>query len=210
VTSHLRCRPCTHLRSRLQTLRRCRAWNQETSHVRCRFCSHLRKPSTYFKADILHVVAQQTHLTVSQRNDLHEIFDRHAPLFRGKVGTYIHKKFHIILKPDAVPNYQQRPFPVAIQHRQLLKDELDRQESGGIIARCYESAWVMPSFILPKKDNKIFGAVSAAILEAVFRPFVDAELGTKQQAISIPSLRHWTCTWIHEWLYFESDIWSSQ
>ncbi len=109
-------------------------------------------PSTYFKADIPHVVAQQTHLTSSQRNDL---FDRHAPLFRGIVGTYPHKKFHILLKPDAVPFYQQRPFPVAIQHRQLLKDELDRQEAEGIIAGCYESVWCMPQFILPKKDGKI-------------------------------------------------------
>ena len=112
-------------------------------------------PSTYFKADIPQVVAQQTHLTSSQRNDLQDILDRHAPLFRGKVGTYPHKKFHIILKPDAVPFYQQRPFPVAIQHRQLLKDKLDRQEGEGIIARCFKSVWCMPSFILPKKDNKI-------------------------------------------------------
>jgi hypothetical protein len=108
--------------------------------------------SMYFKADIPHVVMQQAHFTSSQRNDLHDIFDRHAPLFRGKVGTYPHKKFRIILKPDALPYYQQCPFPVVIQHGKLLKDEL---EGEGIIARCYESVWCMPSFILPKKDNKI-------------------------------------------------------
>jgi hypothetical protein len=110
----------------------------------------------YFKADIPQIMAQQTNLTSSQCNDLQDILDCHAPLlFQGKVGTYPHKKFHIILKPDAVPFYQQRPFPVAIQHPQLLKDKLDCQEGKGIIACCFKSTWCMPSFILLKKDNKI-------------------------------------------------------
>ena len=63
-------------------------------------------PSTYFTADIPHVVTQQTHLTCSNRDDLQEVFTRHAPLFRGHVSTYPHKKFHIILKPNSVPYYQ--------------------------------------------------------------------------------------------------------
>jgi hypothetical protein len=112
--------------------------------------------STYFKANNPQVVAQQTHQTPSQCNDLQDILDCHAPLFRGKIGTYPHEEnFLIILKPDAVPFYQQRPFPVALKHFQLLKEELNWQEGKGIIACCFKFIWCMPSFILPKKDNQI-------------------------------------------------------
>jgi hypothetical protein len=118
----------------------------------------------YKSKDILHskyeavntneVAAQQTHLSASQRQDLAKLFTSFSKLFSGRLGCYPHRKVHLELKEGAVPK-ACRPYPVPRHHRQVFKDELDRLCELGVLSKCGASAWLFPTFLIPKKDGRV-------------------------------------------------------
>lgn len=116
--------------------------------------SHMTR-SRYFQVTTDEVLETLGHLNEDQKGKLGAVLDRHAELFSGKIGSYPHRKFHIDLKPEAVPHYQMRPYPIKRDVLPVLKDELAHQEKNGIIERCYESEWCLPLFAVPKKQNEI-------------------------------------------------------
>jgi len=108
----------------------------------------------YKKADIDTVIAEQTHLTKAQKNDLHAVLSNHEKLFNGELGLYPHKKVHIYVNQDAIPVHA-RPYPVPHLHLETFKCELDHLCVIGVLSKQGASEWASPSFIAPKKDGHV-------------------------------------------------------
>ena len=94
------------------------------------------------------------HLTPQQRDELAKVLAKFPKLFSGKLGCYTHKKVHLELKSDAVP-FRCRPYPVPKHHQSVFKEELYRLVKIGVLSRTGPSEWLMPLFIIPKKDGRV-------------------------------------------------------
>ena len=75
-------------------------------------------------------------------------------MFDGTLGFYPHKKVHIDIDPNAMPVHS-RPLPVPQIHLKTFKMELDHLVRIGVLTSQQESEWVLPSFIIPKKDGRV-------------------------------------------------------
>jgi len=116
---------------------------------------HEIKAAKYEKADLDAHVKTLKHLTDLQQQQLLAVFKKHEPLFNGKVGKFP-REVHLDVDPEAGPYHHPRPYPVNHANMDVLKNELDRQETLGIISRVYEpTAWCMPMFPREKKDGTI-------------------------------------------------------
>ena len=76
-------------------------------------------------------------------------------MFNGTLGVYPHKKVHIDIDPNAKP-VLSRPYPVPQIHLKTFKKELNHLVRIGGLATQQESEWASPSFIIPKKDGRVF------------------------------------------------------
>ena len=110
--------------------------------------------SKYDKVDPREAASQQTHLTVSQRNDLANLFAQYEKLFSGKLGLYGGRKIHLEVK-DGVTPIHSKPYPVPRHHERVFKDELKRLCDIGVLSKTGPSAWLTPTFIRPKKDGRV-------------------------------------------------------
>jgi hypothetical protein len=108
----------------------------------------------YGEASMDDVVDQLTHLNEKQKQDLKVLLKDFTKLFKGTLGVYPHKKFHIDLVPGARPKHSQ---PYAIPHINLaaFKKELDRLVRLGVPSPQGASKWGSPTFVTPKKDNTV-------------------------------------------------------
>jgi hypothetical protein len=95
---------------------------------------------------------QQHHLAANQQQDLAQILQKFPKLFRGILGCYLNRKVHLELRKDATPS-RCRPYPVPKHHEKVFKEELNQLCSIGVLLRCGALAWLLPSFIIPKKDS---------------------------------------------------------
>ena len=111
-------------------------------------------PSNYEEVNTDEIAQQQVHLDDEQRRDLANIFRKYTKLFSGKLGVYPKKKLHFELVEGATPVHS-RPYSVPFHQRQVFKDELDRLVTIGVLEPCGASEWLAPTFIIPKKDNKV-------------------------------------------------------
>jgi hypothetical protein len=119
--------------------------------------SHAVSPiadAKYEQVNLEELVSKQSHLSVSERNDLYRVLIQHELLFSGKLGTYQHKVFHLDLKPGAVP-YHSKPYAVAMAHEATFKKELQRLVDIGVLKPCGATRWAAGTFIIPKKDGTV-------------------------------------------------------
>lgn len=110
--------------------------------------------SKYDKIDTLQVARQQKHLNPKQQDELANILKKYDKLFSGKLGLYPKRKMHLELEEGATPVHQ-RPYSVAHSQKALFKEELDRLCKLGVLSPCGASEWASPTFIIPKKDNRV-------------------------------------------------------
>jgi hypothetical protein len=75
-------------------------------------------------------------------------------IFNGILGVYPHKKVHIDIDPNAKPVHC-RPYPLPQIHLKTFKKELGHLVKIGVLAAQQESEWASPSFIIPKKDDRV-------------------------------------------------------
>jgi len=68
--------------------------------------------------------------------------------------VYPHKKFHIEIEPDARPVFS-RLYSVPRIHLQVFKKELDHLVQIGVLVHQQESEWASPTFIIPKKVDRV-------------------------------------------------------
>jgi hypothetical protein len=108
----------------------------------------------YKKVNTDGVVEQLTHLSKTQKEDLHNVLKDFPKLFYGTLGVYPHRKFHIDIMPGAKPKHV-RPYAIARIHLKAFRKELDHLVSIGVLSPTGASKWGSPSFITPKKDGQI-------------------------------------------------------
>jgi hypothetical protein len=108
----------------------------------------------YKRTDVAEVVKGLTHLNAHQKADLLQVLRENNKTFNGTLGVYPHKKVHIDIDPNAKPVHS-RPCPVPQIHLKTFKKELDHLVRIGVLAAQQESEWASPSFIIPKKDDRV-------------------------------------------------------
>lgn len=113
------------------------------------------KAADYQKVDIPDVIAQQHHLSPTQRDDLSKVLNKFDKLFSGKIGHYKKRTFKIELKAGTVPYHCKQPYAVPLVDRQIFKDEIDRQVQLGLLERVYDTEWGMPMFATKKSNGTI-------------------------------------------------------
>ena len=96
----------------------------------------------------------QTHLNHDQQEDLHRLFEQHKKLFGGTLGVYLCKKFHIDVEKGSKPKHS-RPYAVPHVHLERFKKELQHFVETGFLEPQGTSEWVLPTFIIPKKDSQV-------------------------------------------------------
>jgi hypothetical protein len=86
----------------------------------------------------------------SKRQDLAALLSPYPVLFNGKLGQYPHQLVHVERKSDAKPSHCRL---VPRHHQVVFKEELDHICVIGMLSHCVASGWLLPSFIIPKKDG---------------------------------------------------------
>ena len=80
---------------------------------------------------------------------------RYEGAFQGTRGNWNGKSIELELKEGAKPFYG-KPFRIPQAYKALVKKEVERLESIGLLTKVSGSEWAAPSVIIPKKDKKSF------------------------------------------------------
>ena len=110
--------------------------------------------SRYRKANIKSVVQGALHLNDKQRDMLYKLLIRYEDVFDGTLGEWKTEPVDFELIDGAQP-HSQRHYPVPHLYKETFKKELDRLVKLGVLERVQQSEWGSPTFIVPKKDNKV-------------------------------------------------------
>ena len=108
----------------------------------------------YEAADLDQVVAENTHLTYNQKQQLHSLLTKFNDLFDGTLGKWNMGAYDIELRPDATP-YHAKPYPIPYSRLATLKIEVERLVEAGVLRKVNRSEWGAPSFITAKKDGSV-------------------------------------------------------
>eukprot|EP00804_Cyclotella_cryptica_P023885 CCRYP_010023-RA/>CCRYP_010023-RA protein AED:0.37 eAED:0.36 QI:0/0/0/1/1/1/2/0/274 len=109
----------------------------------------------YDKADLRAIVKDNcTHLSVPEQTKLLEFLQEFEELFSRKLGDWDCKQVSLQLKEGAQP-YHGKPFPIPKKHVETTKREVQRLCDLGVLKWQDDSEWVLPTFIVPKKDNTL-------------------------------------------------------
>ena len=73
-------------------------------------------------------------------------------LFDGGIGEWKTDPISLELKPWATPCHG-KPYPVTVKNKQKFKQEVERLEKLGVLAKDSDSPWAAPSFGIPKKNQ---------------------------------------------------------
>ena len=113
------------------------------------------KESDYHQVSVAEAAQKCKHLNDSQRQQLLHLLEKYSTtLFSGKLGKYPHAKFHLDIKPGAIPIHK-RHYPVPRLHLEIFKKELQRLVDTGVLEPCGRSAWAAPTFLRQKKDGRV-------------------------------------------------------
>jgi RNase H-like domain found in reverse transcriptase/Reverse transcriptase (RNA-dependent DNA polymerase)/Integrase zinc binding domain len=110
-------------------------------------------PAKYEEVDPIQVAQKQSHLDTQQREQLAELLSHYKKLFSGKLGCFP-TKVHIDVQEGCQPK-ACRPYPVSPYNAITFKEELQHLEAIGVLSKFGPSAWLSPSFIIPKKDGRV-------------------------------------------------------
>jgi len=114
--------------------------------------------SKYERQDLKKISLKQTHLSLEQRKLLYNVLSRHPDLFNGTLGRWKGDPIHLDLVSDAKPYHCQKPMRVPHIHMETLKKEIYRLVEAGVLEEVdplRAPAWCAPTFIIPKKDNRV-------------------------------------------------------
>ena len=100
------------------------------------------------------VATQHDHTSPKQKQLFENTFKKYEILFDGKLGHYPHEKFHIDLVEESKPMFK-KAYHVPFQRESLFKDELQNMVKDGVLEPCGRSHWVAPTFVVPKKVNRV-------------------------------------------------------
>ena len=110
--------------------------------------------SNYQKANLKAVVQNAEHLTKKEKDLLYKLLIKYEDIFDGTLGEWKTTPVDFEMVEGTVP-HSQRHYPVPHLYKQTFKKELDRLEGLGVLEKVQQSEWGSPTFIIPKKDNKV-------------------------------------------------------
>jgi hypothetical protein len=111
--------------------------------------------SKYEEIDPFDVAAQQSHLSLSQKEQLAGLLSKFSVLFNGELGFYPHQKVHLIVDSSLPAPKFHKAYPVPRLHLDTFKKELNRLVDIGVLSRVTGSPYCFPTFIIPKKDGRV-------------------------------------------------------
>ena len=111
-------------------------------------------PADYKEYDPEAIAKEQTHLTKEQQTDLSQLLTKYTKLFSGQLGKYEGAQVHLEVNKTAQPKHA-RPYSVPRSQLELFKNELEHLTEIGVLSRVGSTEWASPTFIIPKKDNKV-------------------------------------------------------
>lgn len=110
--------------------------------------------SKYEKANLQKIVEGATHLNQREKDLLYKLLKKYEEIFDGTLGEWKTQPVELELIEGAKP-HSQRHYPVPHLYKATFKKELDRLEAIGVLEKVQQSEWGSPTFIIPKKDNKV-------------------------------------------------------
>ena len=110
--------------------------------------------SKYEKANLKLVVSKAVHLKEHERTLLYELLIKYQEIFDGSLGEWQTTPVNFELHKGSKP-HSQNPYSVPRIYKETFKKELDRLVKLGVLERVELSEWGSPTFIIPKKDNRI-------------------------------------------------------
>jgi hypothetical protein len=96
------------------------------------------------------------------------VLQENNKIIDGTLGVYPRKKVHIDINPNA-KLVHSRPYPVPQIHLKTFKKELNHLVRIGVLTSQQESEWALPSFIIPKNDNRVCWSSNLCPLNKVIK-----------------------------------------
>ena len=110
--------------------------------------------SNYQKANLKEIVWAAKHLNKTEKNLLYNLLIKFSDIFDGTLGEWRTDPVDFELIDGAQP-HSQRHYPIPHLYKEVFKKELDRLEKLGVLEKIQQLEWGTPTFIIPKKDNKV-------------------------------------------------------
>jgi hypothetical protein len=95
------------------------------------------------------------HLSKNEGQAFLKVLEKNREVFDGQLGTLPGRPIDLYLKEDNVKPFHGRAFAIPKIHEPLIKNEVKRLESLGVLKRINDSEWAAPSFGIPKKNGQI-------------------------------------------------------
>lgn len=108
----------------------------------------------YEKADLVKIVEDTKGIKPIQKRKLLKLLRNFEEMFDGTLGTWKNSEYHIELRKDAKP-YHGKPYTVPKAYEQVLRREVERLVSVGVLRKINRSEWAAPTFAIPKKNGTI-------------------------------------------------------
>jgi hypothetical protein len=96
-----------------------------------------------------------SHLTGTQKSSFLEVLENHRSVFDGQLGTLPGSPVELHLKDDNCTPFHGRAFAVPKIHEPVIRNEITRLVSLGVLIRVNSSEWAAPSFGIPKSNGQI-------------------------------------------------------
>ena len=108
----------------------------------------------YEKADLDQIVESSIHLTSVEQRKLRRLLHKYKSLFDGQLGQWKGPPVNIELREGVKPSYQ-KAYPVPQSQKAMLMAEIERLVKIGVLRHITDSEWVVPNFVIPKKDQTV-------------------------------------------------------
>jgi len=109
----------------------------------------------YEKANLPELVENEcSHLNPVEKLQLLELLTEFEDLFDGTLGDWDTEPVSFQLKEGTTP-YHGRAYPIPQKHKATVKTEVKRLCEIGVLEWQAASEWASPSFIQPKKNDKV-------------------------------------------------------
>jgi hypothetical protein len=109
----------------------------------------------YENADLPAIIREnRSHLTTSDKEKLISVLLKFESLFDGTLGDWKLPPVFFELKEGMNP-YHGRRYPIPHKHKAILMKEIKWLCDIGVLEWQPSSRWVLPTFIIPKKDSTV-------------------------------------------------------
>ena len=119
------------------------------------------------------VATKQRHLTKAQQDQLEQALADTQVLFDSKLGHFKQAKIHLDLDPNAQPVHA-RPYSIPHVHEPAFAKELKHLLEIDVLERVSgPTEWASLTFIIPKKDRRVWWISDLRELNKVLRRWID-------------------------------------